>query len=382
ARRTAPQLKHWHVLYSPAPDVAIDAITKFEFQSDTLLEGQDFLINIGARNISEIDLSDSLLVYLYVDRQDRARITLDSLRLPPLKEGEYAPIEFKLNTLNLGLDGFVTMIVEVNPKKNPVEQHYFNNIFSKSVYMIVDDENPILDVTFDGKHLINGDFVSPEPEIIIEVNDENPYLALDDTAAFEIYLRTGLSSLNEVRIFVGDPRIDWIPGTLPENKARIYFYPGRMEPLPDGVYALRVQGKDKRNNPSGRGANLYEISFEVVSKSTVTRILNYPNPFSSSTRFVYSLTGAEMPEMFQIHIYTISGKMIKMIDLMELGDVHVGHNITEYAWDGTDEYGDQLANGVYLYKVFIRMPNEDLELRDTGTEQFFKNGWGKMYLMR
>ena len=382
ARRTAPQLDHWHVLYQPAPDLAVDAVTTFEFEADTLVEGESVRIRVGARNISELDLTDSVLVYLHVDRQDRARITIDSLWVPPLDGGGYAPIDFNRSTLNLGLDGFVTMVVELNPGRTPVEQHYFNNLFSQSVYVLVDRENPLLDVTFDGKHIINGDLVSPEPEILIEVNDENPFLALDDTTAFEIYLRVGLSQLNEVRIFVGDPRIEWLPATQPENKARIRFYPGRLEPLQDGVYGLRVQGKDKRGNTSGKGANLYEINFEVVSKSTVTRVLNYPNPFSTSTRFVYTLTGSEMPEVFQIHIYTLSGKMVKRIDLLELGDVHLGHNITNYSWDGTDEYGDRLANGVYLYKVHLRLPNEEIELRDTGMEQYFRNGWGKMYLMR
>lgn len=380
--RTAPQLDHWHVLFEPAPDIALDAVTNFEFQSDTLVEGEDFLLKVGARNVSELDIEDSVLVVLYVDRQDRARLQIDSVMIAPLAEGAYQQLDFQFSTLNLGLDGFVNVVVEINPGKVPVEQHYFNNIYSTTVFIEVDNENPLVDVTFDGKHIINGDFISPDPEIIIEVNDENSFLTLDDTMAFEIYLRTGLSILNEERIFVGDPRIEWVPATQPENKARVYFYPGRFEGLSDGVYAIRVLGKDRRNNVSGRGANLYEINFEVMSQSTITRVLNYPNPFSTSTRFVYTLTGSEMPEMFQIHIYTLSGKMIKNVNLVELGDVHLGQNITEFAWDGTDEYGDQLANGVYIYKVFIRMPSEDLETRDTGIEKFFNNGWGKMYLMR
>lgn len=380
--RTAPQLEHWHVLFEPAPDIALDAVTNFEFRSDTLVEGEEFYLKVGARNVSELDIEDSILVVLYLDRQDRARLQIDSIMIAPLAEGAYEELEFQFNTLDLGLDGFVNVVIEINPGKVPVEQHYFNNIFSTTVFVEVDNENPLVDVTFDGKHIINGDFVSPDPEIVIEVNDENTFLTLDDTAAFEIYLRTGLSILNEERIFVGDPRIDWVPATQPENKARVYFYPGRYEGMADGVYAIRVQGKDRRNNVAGRGANLYEINFEVMSQSTITRVLNYPNPFSTSTRFVYTLTGSEMPEMFQIHIYTLSGKMVKNVDLIQLGDVHLGQNITEFAWDGTDEYGDQLANGVYIYKVFIRMPSEDLETRDTGIEQYFNNGWGKMYLMR
>lgn len=382
ARRTTPQLDHWNVLYDPAGDLTIDAVTDFAFEADSLVEGQDLYVKLGVRNVSEVDISDSVEVVFYIDRQDRARLYLDTIQLVPFGSGEYQEIELRTSTLNLGLDGFVNFVVELNPDRTPVEQHYYNNLWTQTIYVKVDDENPLVDVTFDGKHIINGDFVSPKPEIIIEVNDENPFLALDDTSAFEIYLRTGLSILNEERIFVGDPRIDWVPGTLPENKARVYFYPGRFQDMADGVYAIRVQGKDRRGNTAGRGANLYEINFEVVSQSSVTRVLNYPNPFSTSTRFVYTLTGAEMPEQFQIHIYTITGKMIKNIDLLEMGDVHLGQNMTEYAWDGTDEYGDPLANGVYLYKVFIRMPSEDLELRDTGIEQFFNNGWGKMYLMR
>ena len=33
-----------------------------------------------------------------------------------------------------------------------------------------------LDVTIDGKHIMDGDIVSPEPEIVIQLNDDNQYL--------------------------------------------------------------------------------------------------------------------------------------------------------------------------------------------------------------
>jgi hypothetical protein len=65
-----------------------------------------------------------------------------------------------------------------------------------------------------------------------------------------------------------------------------------------------------------------------------------------------------------------------------MGEVQFGHNITDYAWDGTDEFGDKLANGVYLYRVIMKMPSEDLEINGEATSKYFKNGWGKMYIMR
>jgi len=77
----------------------------------------------------------------------------------------------------------------------------------------------------------------------------------------------------------------------------------------------------------------------------------------------------------------ISGKVVREIDLTELGPIHIGRNITEYAWNGTDEFGDRLANGVYLYRVVTRLNNENLELRKTDADQYFKKEFGKMYLI-
>ena len=39
--------------------------------------------------------------------------------------------------------------------------------------MAVDRENPLLDVTFDGVHILDGDIVSARPEIEILLNDPN-----------------------------------------------------------------------------------------------------------------------------------------------------------------------------------------------------------------
>jgi flagellar hook assembly protein FlgD len=120
----------------------------------------------------------------------------------------------------------------------------------------------------------------------------------------------------------------------------------------------------------------------VINRSTITEVMNYPNPFSTSTRFVFTLTGSEEPTNFKIQIMTITGKVVREIFQDELGPIHIGRNITEFAWDGKDEFGDQLANGVYLYRVITRINGQDIEKRETEADQYFKKGWGKMYLMR
>ncbi|MEL6191051.1 MAG: C25 family cysteine peptidase [Bacteroidota bacterium] len=380
-RRSAPQLNQWVIYYEPVPDVAVDPVTNFEFQADTVDEGQDIFIRMQARNISEIGM-DSLLVKFSLVRNDRSLQVLDSIRIAPVPAGASVPFSYSFSTLNSGLEGEISLRVELNPNQDQQEQYVFNNLYVQPFYVRVDRFNPLLDVTFDGKRIINGDIVSPQPEIAVLLTDENTFTALDDTSSFELYLRKGNIGGGFERIFLTDPRVDWIPAELPENKARIFFYPGKLGPLPDDNYTLRVQGKDSKGNVAGVNEQFYEVNFEVVNESSVTHLLNYPNPFSTATRFVYTLTGNEMPEVFQIQIYSISGRQIKVIDLMELGEVRFGRNITEYAWDGTDDFGDRLDNGVYLYRVVTKMATEELNLRETGVEKYFKNGWGKMYLMR
>ena len=118
------------------------------------------------------------------------------------------------------------------------------------------------------------------------------------------------------------------------------------------------------------------------NKPTITNVLNYPNPFTTSTRFVFTLTGSEIPEVFTIQILTVTGKVVREITRSELGNLHIGRNITEYAWDGRDNYGDRLANGVYLYKVNTRLNGQTVEKNASGADKFFNNEIGKMVLVR
>ena len=79
---------------------------------------------------------------------------------------------------------------------------------------------------------------------------------------------------------------------------------------------------------------------------------------------------------------TVSGKVVREITQDEIGPIRIGNNITEYAWDGKDEFGDQLANGVYLYRVFVQSQGQAMERRETSADRAFTRGFGKLYLLR
>ena len=115
----------------------------------------------------------------------------------------------------------------------------------------------------------------------------------------------------------------------------------------------------------------------------VSEVLNYPNPFSSSTQFIFTLTGTEIPDDIVVTILTTSGKTVKQIFKEELGELKIGINRTAYKWDGTDDFGNQLGNGVYLYRVEVSNDdNSEIDDFDIGLGDYFKNGLGKLVILR
>lgn len=383
--RSAPQLDNWHILYDQAPDAIIDPFQDYAFKNDSLEEGQDIYLNIGAKNPTKVGM-DSLLVAFRIEKANRSIVNFPNKRfakLPLNGRINIAETFGHLDTLNLS--GKCRFYIELNPNFDQREQYAFNNLYIQDFYIVQDKKNPILDVTFDGKHITDLDITSPTPTIVAQLKDENTNLAMVDTSTFEVRfaIAGSGSSITPVKIPISDPRITWEKASLPTNKAKLTFRPGPLDDSGDGYYRLQIQGKDARGNLSGKGNSYYDITFKVVNEKTITNVLNYPNPFSTSTRFVYTLTGDELPDFFQIHIYTITGKLVKVIDLVDLGEMHYGKNITNYAWDGTDEYGDKLANGVYLYRVVSKSKSTLKESSlDDKTDKMFKADWGKMYIMR
>ena len=113
-------------------------------------------------------------------------------------------------------------------------------------------------------------------------------------------------------------------------------------------------------------------------------ISNFPNPFSSSTCFLYTLTGAETPTHFRLQIMTVSGRVVREITEAEFGPLRAGTHRSDFCWDGRDQYGDRLANGVYLYRVLARKADgSDFELfENDSVDGFFKGGFGKMVLLK
>ena len=381
--RTPGQMNYWQIRFEEAPELALAPKISLSFHADTIMQGDSVKMNIAYSNISSTD-ADSLLVSYWVSDIKQNIYPLSQRRLAKVPHNDFIIDSISVNTTNLF--GQCYLHIDINAFNtqtggfDQLEQTHLNNIADYPFFVKRDDNNPLLDVTFDGVHILDGDIVSAKPEILISLRDDSKLRAIEDTASFKIFIKGEHDVDYRYISFKNMDILEFIPAELPDNTGQVIYRPAFGD---DGEYELMVQARDASNNQSGKtNMDNFYIKFKIINKSTITEVMNWPNPFSTKTHFVFTLTGSQLPDYFKIQIMTITGKVVREIDMDELGSLHIGRNITEYAWDGHDDFGDQLANGIYLYRVITRLNGENIELNQTQASQYFTKSFGKMYLMR
>lgn len=362
-------LKRWMVTYEGVPEGAINTsvFPPDEYKRADLQEGDSVKYRFAFTNISDKAFSDSVKVKFNLNNSPTQWQNLGKI-VP----GQTVQFTFP-GISTIGKGGINNLLCQVNPRLQ-AEEYYENNALNLSFNVKEDKIQPLLDVTFDGVKIMNGDFVSNMPLISVTLKDENKFLIKQDTAGIVLLLNRPCTGCVQERIPLNSPRIKVFPAGQ-DNFFRIEYRPEKLE---NGSYRLAVQGADVKGNESG--SQFYQIDFQVSDQKTITHFYPYPNPFSTSCQWVFTVTG-EIPGDFKIQIMTISGKVVREIEAAELGPLRIGNNITSYRWNGTDEFGDRLANGVYLYRVVMKDPSTFAN-RETAADHTFTKGFGKLYIIR
>ncbi len=379
---TPYQLRYWRLNYDPIPEGALAPNLLFTTK-DTLEIGEKLSFGIAFKNISQAAF-DSLDVKFVILDKDNVSHTLPLSKKKPLLSGDTLVLKYDIDTKDY--PEMNTLFVDFNPDNIQPEQYHYNNFLYRNFYVKPDKVNPLLDVTFDGAHILNRDIISAKPRIQIKLKDEAKYLLLNDTSLLTVQVRFPDPNRTLRTFNIDNDTLRFIPASAgTNNTATIEFLPYfNRQYNPEGDdYELIVTGKDKSGNKAGQVE--YRVTFRVINKPMISNLLNYPNPFTTSTAFVFTVTGEEIPQSMKIQILTVTGKIVREITKDELGPLHIGRNITEYKWNGTDQFGQRLANGVYLYRVVTTLNGRQMEkykAQEDDTDKYFNRGYGKMYLMR
>lgn len=330
--KESPLLKSIGINYIPPPELAIN-YQVVSLSSDSVYQGNPLNLNFEVNNVGKTK-ADSFNVKVELVKSEKSkRVLLDSL-LSSLSEESKIPFNLVYNSNQYDGFGNMSFLISIDPEQNQLEIYEDNNTYEQPFFVIKDTTVSSVTETnitalFDGIEIMNGDFISANPTI--EVNLHYPvWFPIHDTSAVEFYLNTNRISYEELKI-----NYDTV------NRIANYQFSPSLE---DGDYSFRIYGVDVDGKMQTQPG--FEKYFIVQNKLEALYVYNYPNPFSEKTYFTFLLT--QLPEDIKIKIFTIAGRLIKEIKI-EKSQLTVGFNRIE--WNGKDQDEDNLANGVYIYKL-------------------------------
>jgi hypothetical protein len=328
-----PILKSWSVEYEGLPDPAI-APELVRLSQDSVLEGQTVECSADIQNIGYTTV-DSVKVNFYLLDQGNVRRLFQSSEVYNVEPEKSKTVTAMLNST--GLHGLQSIVVELDSKPL-IELYDMNDVATRTFYLQHDTIPPQLQVTFDGVSILNGDYVSAKPNIVIKLFDNSP-LPIQDTS--NVSLR-----LDNLQIpYVNNPELTYSFPSTGSEKAELQYRPQ----LTDGGHTLFIDAQDASGNPlSGSG---FRVDFTVQNAPTLQDVYNYPNPFSNDTYFTFNLTGSTLPDELKIRIYTVAGRLMHTL-LVPINSLRFGFN--RFYWDGRDHDGNEIANGVYFYTMVLK----------------------------
>ncbi|MBN2410431.1 T9SS type A sorting domain-containing protein [candidate division KSB1 bacterium] len=332
-----PLLDWLQVIYDPVPDPAIGFDT-FSQSADSVLTGETVNLSINIYNIGPVTLTADSLKILF--QESDAALGRRTFAVKNITQS--VPVDSFITIgqewSSAGRTGLRQLYISLDPDDKIPELSAFNNNISTFVYVLKDTIKPEIRVTFDGKEVLYGDMISYKPLILARLYDNSP-LSFEDTLNVTLFL-------DDKRVAYGGGTSNLKFKTLSEEGVR-----GALEytpVLPEGDHSLHIIAADASGNSVE-----YRGEFQVVKELKLDNVLNYPNPFKSDTKFTFEIS---QPAQIRIKIYTVAGRLIQDIDS---GWVSAGFNMIP--WDGRDADGDELANGVYLYKIFASNGDEKAE---------------------
>lgn len=206
-----------------------------------------------------------------------------------------------------------------------------------------DDQGPDVEVFINTADFAFGSIVDNDPVLLVKLSDDNGINVSGNSIGHDLEAVLNDDVQNTLLLN------DFYEAEIDNYRKGEARYP--LGNLPSGRHRVKVRAWDVANN-SAEGFTEFVIAEN--GKVALQHVLNYPNPFTDRTcfQFDHNLAGQDLDVIIQI--YTVSGRLVKTLNAQmpaSDGAVRLDDCIE---WDGKDEYGDQLARGVYLYQLRVR----------------------------
>jgi hypothetical protein len=110
--------------------------------------------------------------------------------------------------------------------------------------------------------------------------------------------------------------------------------------LSPGSYTISVQAVDSQGNTSGLATTNVQLIAATAADLTHMRV--FPNPWRSDKHSGVPVTFDNLPDNSTIKIFTVSAHLVRILPSPNSGVA---------AWDLTNDSGDKVASGIYIYLV-------------------------------
>ncbi len=202
---------------------------------------------------------------------------------------------------------------------------------------VIDNEPPRVEVFMNNENFVLGGVTSPDPILLVNLSDNLGINVAGTSIGHDL---TGVLDQDNNNSFALN---DFYEARIDDYTQGTVRFP--LFDLAAGRHEITVKAWDVANN-SAEGFTEF-----IVAESqnlALEQVLNYPNPFTTNTQFMFehNLPGQLLD--VQVRIFTISGKLVKSINAEVVSD---GTSVRNINWDGKDDFGSDIARGVYLYKV-------------------------------
>ena len=220
-----------------------------------------------------------------------------------------------------------------------------------------DDMPPIVDLYMNDNSFASGGITNDSPILLVELEDD-----------FGINISGTSIGHDLLGVLDGNKNASFILNNFYEAETDNFKKGSVRFPLKDlepGLHTISVKAWDISNNST---ESLLEFRVVDENEQGLYHVYNYPNPFTTNTNFMFEHDMAGLDVEIFIDIYTVSGKLVKTITNTSFA---TGYRFDSLNWDGNDDFGSKLANGVYLYKIKLRSLDGDIE-RESDFQKLIK----------
>jgi len=115
-----------------------------------------------------------------------------------------------------------------------------------------------------------------------------------------------------------------------------------------GIHHLVIADQELQPVPFEIDPSISTDDLESIVEEKFSLGQNYPNPFNPETWIPYQLATSE--EVL-VRIYDASGHLVRQVDVGFRNAGSYTSRSTAVYWDGRNEFGEQVASGVYYYTI-------------------------------